>query len=334
MLGTAIPSTLLESPSWDPAFYFIYPVVVPVFGLGILFNAVVMFTMLSDRPNLIAHRIDRIIFLLLATLCVYSMFACVCQFLIRLFHASAAYSSFLGWTGSILVLLLFIVNLALAMERRSTIMFPNDDAAPQTIQKQYIILGMLLLVFSSILTWIYVTSPSRNGLSPYLRHQKLVWVVIMASAMIPIIGLTCWLYFTTYMHVYALLSKTGLSKVQALQKQALMSCIIMSSTLVVLYTPEIVFQTLNLAVTFSDNTFHVWSRIVFFIASLDVLICPGLVLYFRRDIRRRIYSLTSLWTRMLYGGKDRSQEAVEQMIEIQEPESKQTTFFVIAIRSN
>ncbi|KAI9330086.1 hypothetical protein BDR26DRAFT_871803 [Obelidium mucronatum] len=171
------------------------------------------------------------------------------------------------------------------MERRVTIMYPNDAAAAQKTQRHYSVLGASLLLSTAGLTWIYTTSPSKNGLSPIYSLQKMIWVLLVASSMGPVILLTCWLYAATYSYAHKTLAKTSYSQVQVLQRRVLISCIIMSSTLAVLYTPEVVFQITNLVVELDDYNFHFWSRMTVFIMSWDVLVTPGLVLYFRRDIR-------------------------------------------------
>ncbi|KAI9330084.1 hypothetical protein BDR26DRAFT_714529 [Obelidium mucronatum] len=156
----AIPSTLVESPEWDPGFYFMYTAILPTYLFGIIFNAMVIGAMLSNQKTLISQRIDRIIFLLLAVHCIYSLFASVCQFLLRLWVASAAYSSFIGWTSSISILTLFVVNLALALERRVTIMSPTDPSIGRHASKIYTVLAILLLAFSCIMSWVYASSVS------------------------------------------------------------------------------------------------------------------------------------------------------------------------------
>ncbi|TPX55569.1 hypothetical protein CcCBS67573_g09452 [Chytriomyces confervae] len=80
------------------------------------------------------------------------------------------------------------------------------------------------------------------------------------------------------------------------EKQLLVNCIIMSAGLIVCYAPiffyQIVHAFLGINTVNEEKTpqggdvFYVFGCVA---VALDVLLTPGLVLYFRRDVRKRVY---------------------------------------------
>ncbi|KAJ3010610.1 UNVERIFIED_CONTAM: hypothetical protein HDU68_002054 [Siphonaria sp. JEL0065] len=100
------------------------------------------------------------------------------------------------------------------------------------------------------------------------------------------VSIASFFYASTYIHAAERLRKvTGISHAEALARKVLIRCILMSSGMLICYLPRMIVQLVFDSRTEYDS-FATSIANVF--ASFDVVLTPGLILYFRPDVRATV----------------------------------------------
>ncbi|KAI8832448.1 hypothetical protein BJ741DRAFT_614556 [Chytriomyces cf. hyalinus JEL632] len=288
--------------------------VVPIFLMGALFNGFVMATILLNKKKLLVSRLDQFMFLLIAVFFLWSV-ACFVEFFASLVAISVQGYIAEAIISSFSIVMIFCVNLLLALERYFLIMGTPEYLCERIITGVIVLVGILC----GLILGIFV----RTAID--MDHAELVesWSLTMYGALLIISTAVVVVYVRTYFRSSRLVRESlGLSRKKglvarirtshknkhgdvltgddvsepdasggmdgvsvAIERRILFNSIIMASSLILCYLPGIILQVIPNVLHLSPEVAVFWSNVSEVSLSLDVLITPALILYFRRDIR-------------------------------------------------
>ncbi|TPX75155.1 hypothetical protein CcCBS67573_g03570 [Chytriomyces confervae] len=287
--------------------------VVPIFLVGAFFNGFIMATILLNRKKLLVSRLDQFMFLLIFVFFLWSV-ACFVEFFANLIGISVHGYIAEAIISSFSIVMIFCVNLLLALERYFLIMSTPEYLCERIITGVIVLVGVLC----GLILGIYV----RTAID--MDHAELVesWSLTMYGALLLISTAVVVVYVRTYFRSSRLVRESlGLSKKKglvarirtnhknkhgdsatgdnvsesesggmdgvsvAIERRILFNSIIMASSLILCYLPGIILQVIPNVLHLSPEVAVFWSNVSEVSLSLDVLITPALILYFRRDIR-------------------------------------------------
>ncbi|KAI8607505.1 hypothetical protein BC830DRAFT_1175255 [Chytriomyces sp. MP71] len=277
--------------------------VLPVFALGILFNGVILLTFIANRNKLIAGRIDRLFVLMTFIFFLWSTY-CITDYILedRLPDFSLTLYQLEGVLSSIFVLLIYGTNLMLAAERYFVVCESPDERN----EKYFTVLIVFIGVFSWIITWISATSlPDADFKEPL--QLKIVFRCLYAYCIVCTLA-SVTLYYTAYSHssrqlreslavIMVLVQDAELKGIKdtktdppqivrmQLDRKILVQCMVMASGLVICYIPAILLNVVpTVFPRMTKDGYIVWAELAEMMLSLDVLVTPLLILYYKRDI--------------------------------------------------
>ncbi|KAJ3357286.1 hypothetical protein HDU83_008099 [Entophlyctis luteolus] len=277
------------------------------FGLGMLLNAAAMVAFVLS-PGLLATRLNKWITVLVALNFSWSAERIV---IFILMLANIAYQVNVSAVfTTLLVMAIFFVNVGLAADRYFTL---------QPTWRSYFFVFITFLagaVFGCIL-WAFSTAPSSDSLHPSEILQLKVWVSAVSVAFFSATFLTSFFYWLTYRVTSQRLSQnpfilmsiservsSGSSGVgitggdtsnnelftlqTRVEQQLFLQCVLLSATILICYLPFHIYDILYVVAesrsTFSND--HAFFRNTgTSLLSLDVVITPLLVFYFKQDLR-------------------------------------------------
>ncbi|KAJ3226039.1 hypothetical protein HDU81_007493 [Chytriomyces hyalinus] len=262
----------------------------PTFLIGVALNSSLVATFIYARRKLITMRLDRIVFSLL----IVSIFwagSMLRKYLHRLISPGDIGMTFTGFLNTFNLILVFGINLLLAVER--FFVFRNTDS---TASRPYFAIVFVIMLLQFIITlWLFTSSTSTNGVVPDLPLQSLVWTITVAVSFAGQNLAITILYWRTYKSATQDLIKCANDEVNTarllVRRKVLIYCILMASMLILLYLPTVIWHIikgLSLELTGNSTVVVVVDRLVTEILALDVLVTPGLVLYFNMDARREL----------------------------------------------
>ncbi|KAJ3231229.1 hypothetical protein HDU81_003922 [Chytriomyces hyalinus] len=290
-----------------------YVGVVPIFLMGALFNGFVMVTILLNKKKLLVSRLDQFMFLLIVVFFLWSV-ACFVEFFASLVAISVQGYIAEAIISSFSIVMIFCVNLLLALERYFLIMGTPAHLCERIITGVIVMVGILC----GLILGIFV----RTAID--MDHAELVesWSLTMYGALLIISTAVVVVYVRTYFRSSRLVRESlGLSKKKglvarirtihrkhgnvslgddvsesdasggmdavsvAIERRILFNSIVMASSLILCYLPGIILQVIPNVLHLRPEVAVFWSNVSEVSLSLDVLITPALILYFRRDIR-------------------------------------------------
>ncbi|KAJ3257062.1 hypothetical protein HDU77_002899 [Chytriomyces hyalinus] len=271
--------------------------ILPTFLSGFIVNAVLVATFIYARRKLLTTRLDRIVLALLVVCIIWSG-SNSRKYLRRILWPELPATRLSSFMNSVNLILVFGINLLLAVER--FFVFRNTDH--QSSRPYFGIVIATMLVQTVISGWLFLTSPSSNGVFPDEPLQRSVWILTMTISFISQNLAIAILYWKTYICATQDLLKNGnddeMNKARLLVRhKVLVYCILMASTLVILYLPTVLSYLLWVlfpALLKNKAVVVVVDRVVIEILALDVLATPGLVIYFNADARMEIMCILRL----------------------------------------
>ncbi|KAI8611208.1 hypothetical protein BC830DRAFT_678468 [Chytriomyces sp. MP71] len=285
---------------------------------GTLINLFVLITFALNHKTILKSRLDRITCALVAHSFVWSLGRTVIEVLLATNLASQADPVAACFT-SMMMVGLFSFNLLLAMER----WFSIRDLEGRTYYK---IVYVVLALCDLALLGAFATSPSSDGVKPDSKFQESLWTVVASITFLGCtLGSAC-LYTATYRYATRLFDESPRTVVFFLvprnkrnnvfarggpvdvdrtqldagqlarvrlraERQVLINCCLMGAGVLVAYSPFFLFELVRFVggVTELVDGFRgereFWWVACFFVA-VDSWVTPGLVLYYRRDVRR------------------------------------------------
>ncbi|KAJ3127977.1 hypothetical protein HK100_009444 [Physocladia obscura] len=275
----------VETPASDPGFYVVYCVMAPIYFTGLALNPLVLFLMLRQTRTK-RTRMDRLLACVVGTTGSYALFQIVCQGLVLLVVNSPAYGSFAAAGSSILVAVITSANVMLAMERFLALKFPNLDTKESLIYYLFIVAVLSEIVV--VLLWTYSTSNAVHDIQPASHVQYLVWMISMAVFFVVSVAASAFFYISTYIFISNRLHKASMegqvasAHLEKLEKRVLLRCIVMSSSILICYLPRCIVQ---IFVNSETSYFSLATAIANIFAALDVIVTPGLMIYFLDYLR-------------------------------------------------
>ncbi|KAJ3113967.1 hypothetical protein HK100_001834 [Physocladia obscura] len=264
----------------------------PISLVGAILNAMVLAAMLSDPTKLLCLRMDKIILLLNMTSLLFALFLVFVENLGQMWYNSAWFSSFQGAGQCFLVILLFALNMLLAIERYMFMRFPRR------MRNDYLFVCLgFIVICGGIVLWLFTTSPTFDGVNPINELQYTIWLFGFAGALIISITISVTMYTLSYLHIVKLIavstnaSQAVKTKAQQLQKRSLISCMVMSSSLLICYAPEAIFQVIAANVNLSETGTLVANVITDIFLASDSAVTALLILYFRAHVRSRFWKM-------------------------------------------
>ncbi|KAJ3231225.1 hypothetical protein HDU81_003918 [Chytriomyces hyalinus] len=283
---TAINSYLPRSFKTDPLFVSDYFICLPIYLFGILFNGIILTTMVKYQETLIKERIDRITSLLVGIYFAWSIIFAA-KYTLWLFYASETFYRILAALTSQVMILVFGTNMMMAFERYCLVKSIEPDREMRYLQVTIVFMGSLC----GIILAVFASSPSLDTVSPAYPMQTKVWLLTLSVAFMVFTGGTVYLYTTTYQYSSRFLKQMESKHVALVplgtERRVLCYCVVMSSTLLVLYTPELLMNVVDAfdAALLSDIGHVVLGHFAHAAVAVDVLVAPGLVLFFNQPIR-------------------------------------------------
>ncbi|KAJ3394066.1 hypothetical protein HDU80_010601 [Chytriomyces hyalinus] len=283
---TTVTSYIPQSFKTDPLFVSDYFVCLPIYLFGILFNGIILGTMVKYQEALIKERIDRITSLLVGIYFAWSIIFAA-KYILWLFYASETFYRISAALTSQVMILVFGTNMMMAFERYCLVKSIEPEREMRYLQITIVFMGSLC----GIILAVFASSPSLDTVSPEYPLQAKVWLLTVAVAFMVFTSGTVYLYTTTYQYSSRFLKQMESKHVALVplgtERRVFCYCVVMSSTLLVLYTPELL---LNVADAFdvallSESVHLVWDHFAHAAVAVDVLVAPGLVLFFNQPIR-------------------------------------------------
>ncbi|KAI9343163.1 hypothetical protein BDR26DRAFT_858656 [Obelidium mucronatum] len=266
--------------------------VIPVFALGFIINGVITATFLCNKSTLLVSRLDRIMLLLILVFLLWSA-VCLVEFGINmndLFEDNVMVYAGQAIVSSCGIVFIFGVNLLLAMERFCKVIAMSDDTSEKYFSGVIVVIGILC----GIIIGIFTSSFHEMGGQKQLVSS---WIIVMYVTTLVITVVILVLYIFTYFRssrqVRECLGIVKENKKDStpqnvlrvhIERRILINSMVMASSLIWCYLPGIVIQLI-------PSHTHLEDQIVFYdvsevMLSLDVLITPVLILYFRADLRK------------------------------------------------
>ncbi|KAJ3258685.1 hypothetical protein HDU77_002170 [Chytriomyces hyalinus] len=262
----------------------------PTFLIGLALNTSLVATFIYARRKLLTIRLDRIVFALLVVCIIWSG-SNLRKYVQRLIRPEDPGSGYTGFVNTFSLILVFGINLLLAVER--FFVFRNTD--PRSSRPYFAIVIVIMLLQVIISLWMFISSSSDNGVVPDKPLQSLVWTItVTVSFTGQNLAITI-LYWRTYKSATQDLIKCANDEVNTarllVRRKVLIYCMLMASMLILLYLPTVIWhviKSLSLEVKTNNTVVVLVDRIVTEVLALDVLVTPGLVLYFNTDARREL----------------------------------------------
>ncbi|KAI8617134.1 hypothetical protein BC830DRAFT_131065 [Chytriomyces sp. MP71] len=211
--------------------------------------------------------------------------------------------------GTSILLLLFALNVNLAMERYGAVV-------SMTTTRAYIALYSIYVALLLINVGLFVTTGTVNYISPTSQPQKIIWLSIMSAAWLSTAIFTCWCYYKIYtVASRAFDDRPGFIKFflktrqenlaqrgsaedlvggvdpnevelvrQKMERQVLLKCILLSFTIILCYAPTIAFEICKA----TPNWNNPYDSIASVFVGLDTLVTPILILAFSPNLRRTL----------------------------------------------
>ncbi|KAJ3070120.1 hypothetical protein HDU98_006838 [Podochytrium sp. JEL0797] len=222
-------------PRDSAVFRVTYYATLPIYVLGGLTNLAVLATILKNK-NLLVFRLDKIIFSLLFICLVWSISAATryILYLFSNFDYSSTLNRVLALETSVVVACIFGCNLLLAMERYFVVKQIGEQS-----NKWYIGVITAIGTLCIVDTVVFITSPSRNSMTPDLWLQSIIWHACLVFLFISTITSIVVLYTRTFLDIRQKL-RANLEQGRALflaQAKVLKYCIAMGSSLAICYLP-------------------------------------------------------------------------------------------------
>ncbi|KAJ3351777.1 hypothetical protein HDU83_008679 [Entophlyctis luteolus] len=273
---------------------------ISLYSVGFFLNSCILFASAVFPKRMIRSQVDVITLALIAVNAIWSLGGMVTNAMIGLNIISQSDRANTAFTN-ISIILIFGFNLNLAMERFFQI---RENRYAKII---YTVFYSITVICVVLIVWMFSTSPASNGIQPDNEPQATVWVIVAIFSYALSLVLTAWFYISTYLYsrrqfqahprlVTFLMKERGqevsddpetVALVRmSLERQVLIKCIALSSSLVFCYLPLL---SLLIATTFvstqtvDPNGYYYGVGLVF--VALDVIVTPLLVFNFKKELR-------------------------------------------------
>ncbi|KAJ3070426.1 hypothetical protein HDU98_006571 [Podochytrium sp. JEL0797] len=180
---------------------------------------------------------------------------------------------------------IFVVGLVL----NGTMLFKLRDLA-----------GRPIGIPSGIIVAIFIATPSFDTISPAFEPANTIWSLTVLFTFVGMSIAIVWLYCCSYWKCSTIILQAITNSIPSpeidsfstrIQREILISSILMASGLFVTYIPEFGFYLAVrvLKLNLSDQASFVWQSLARVMVTLDVLLAPALILYFFPEIRRDVF---------------------------------------------
>ncbi|KAJ3072182.1 hypothetical protein HDU98_004069 [Podochytrium sp. JEL0797] len=271
-----------------------------LYSLGFLLNGSVLAASLVARTN---HKRTDVTLPLITLFFLWTLASAIINVLDALggvhhFRWAAAFSS-------VMLVLIFAANQATSMRQYFQV------KAHRYARPLFALFYVTEVSFIAVICWAFITSPASDGIQPDLPLQNHVWTITLISAFVSPACFTAWCYTRTYLlsrrqfaqHPkivkYFSQDKSCDTEDDAtttdpetldilrvnLERQILVKCVALSISMLVCYLPLFSYF-LVASVARSMEGYDVWFYGGVVGVAVDGVVTPGLVLYFRRDVRR------------------------------------------------
>ncbi|KAI9343189.1 hypothetical protein BDR26DRAFT_858696 [Obelidium mucronatum] len=267
---------------------------VPIYLLGMLMNGAVLLTLIRNREHLMQERMHTIMAYIIGATFAWSAFSAT-KYLLWLVHASDLFYRLSAFLSSLAMVLLFVLNLLLSIERFIIVR--------SLTQKRSIRRGATIAVwcFTCMILLInmgvFATSPSINTVTPEYPLQKKVWIATMATSFVIVTTAIIALYISTFIYSAYYIKRMDASLFQipsaSVQWQLFWNCVAMFGSLVVSYGPQmmLVIGAQFYVKGISDENKRVMRVVAHTALALDTVWTPLLAVYFMPQVRRKIFSI-------------------------------------------
>ncbi|KAJ3241136.1 hypothetical protein HDU81_001923 [Chytriomyces hyalinus] len=283
------PPLTASRPETNALFPLIYYAIIPIYLWSLILNGTLLTAIFRVPSKLLVTRMHKIIALLLSVLFCFGLFI-VSMHLGALFYGSQAYWQVVACGTCCFVIMTLHFNLLLAFERYNFLLFDKATYDSNRSYVGWVMLSCVLFVVGNMA--VFITSPTQDLMSPSLPLQNSIWVALNPGCGIVTLMIVSYLYTCTFLHTSSTLRRdtkdSDISRRN--ERHVLWNCLLMSSTLYIAYLPATILWTVAKAVPLDDATWF-WARVVADIfVSLDSIVTPLLICYFRADIRSVLYA--------------------------------------------
>ncbi|KAJ3351497.1 hypothetical protein HDU83_008875 [Entophlyctis luteolus] len=277
-----------------------------IYLLGLAINAFVLVAVIRFRRELLASRLNQwaASIMLLCFLWSLTRIAISSRYLANSAPSTSA-SAWFGVVFNIGVQLIFFLNLCLAAERYFTI-------HPAGRRSFFFLASLMWVAIISVNIWAFESSPSTNGEFPTDFLQVQILTAAISIGYFVSVVLTAFFYIEIYRRTSRILNQnpslplllaqqgnisesTEISLVHMkIEKLLLMQALVCASILI-LYGP-IQIYFLGYAISGANENYISrnldWHNGASIVVSLDAVVTPLIILYFKRDMQQRAF----FWT--------------------------------------
>ncbi|KAI9329876.1 hypothetical protein BDR26DRAFT_922747 [Obelidium mucronatum] len=263
---------------------------VPCYSVALIGNSILAVSMLRFKSAVLTSSLSTLLFALVVFFIIWSIVNIAVGSTIiaisntdLMMRISAAVNSI----GSVLV---FGFNFVIALERYLIVRQFGSVS-----RRGFIVFAVYIAALVGVMTWVFVTSPSSDCFKPDYKLQLAVWLTANVLAFPPMYIGVIGFYFITYLHSKSLIdsvTKENNPKQQNLRAQlsktVFRSCLAMSATMLLFYTPFVVLMFASVFVQQVEANMSVWMTVCNALVTVDSLVAPAVILYFNPMLRRML----------------------------------------------
>ncbi|KAI8619605.1 hypothetical protein BC830DRAFT_736644 [Chytriomyces sp. MP71] len=303
-MGAYVPRT----PSTFDNFIAVYAVMLPIYIVGWPLNLSIAITF-ARHPSLQQTKLDE----LMASLSMLCLFWCSQRVILDLIFL-AANPMWLNLMDSVITALVLVaqfgLNLLLAMERMFVVrMWPDEKTSKYYWSVGTAMIGIGVSCLGCI-PYVVFTLPTADLdattwslISVYILP---IWFVLSGVAIISLYTST---FFYSRRRLKELINTADTSAQRRrtrLERVIFLNCVLMAASLFLCYIPRAIFEFtwLGDSTSLDSNVSKGLQAIPDVSPSLEVLLTPALIFYFRRDVRRLVFKKQDTVQSSESGGSD------------------------------
>ncbi|ORY40498.1 hypothetical protein BCR33DRAFT_367152 [Rhizoclosmatium globosum] len=270
-------SMSIDEPDPSQAF------LVPAYVVSLTVNGVIGIYVLRYRRELLASTLSKIFLILVIFFVAWSAVNIGVGSAILAMNQTMLLMKIAAALNSIGAFCVFGLNMAVAVERFLVVRQASDKRI------WFVLISVYVAVLVGLAVWVFATSPSSDCFQPDLPMQRTVFFGANFAAFVPMYLGVLGLYLATFVHSSRVVRQVLTNVPQKtvvraeLTRRLLISCLVMSSTMLILYTP---FVVLMLSAAFMEHAnLQIWMTVCNALITADAIATPLLVLYFNPRMR-------------------------------------------------
>ncbi|KAJ3342412.1 Rab GDP dissociation inhibitor alpha [Entophlyctis luteolus] len=272
-------------------------ILLAIFAFGAALNGCVLIAVFLDHKNIVKSRVDFITTILVSVTFTWSLGRTVIEALLAYGALSPTDKGIAGFSN-IAVVSTFWLNMLLAFERWN-----------QIRGNRYSIMGYGFFYFCMggflcVIAGIFITATGSDGIRPMSQPERSIWIFATIASYVLSLAIMCVLYTWTYIRsskellnhpnlvaYFAQQRAETIDEAQLrtvrlnIERQILMKCMTLSSSLAFSYLPFFVYVITSLLAGGEFDQSTVLFYVSAIISAADVLITPCVVIYVQKEVR-------------------------------------------------